>query len=122
MEIGSMPIMLRSKFCELYGRSRQQLAQCYECPFDPGGCVRARVHACACACVRVFNVAGRVCSFHLLSTRYCSLLPFFQLSYFIVKGAEKIVLIKEELCKNRIIVDLDEKVCWWLFLRASLPA
>jgi len=66
VEIGTIPIMLRSKYCELYGKSRQQLAHCYECPFDPGG-------------------------------------------YFIVKGAEKIILIKEELCKNRIIVDRDDK-------------
>ena len=66
VEIGSIPIMVRSKYCELDGKSRQQLARCYECPFDPGG-------------------------------------------YFIVKGSEKIILIKEELCKNRIIVDKDDK-------------
>jgi DNA-directed RNA polymerase III subunit RPC2 len=31
--------------------------------------------------------------------------------YFIVKGVEKVILIQEQLSKNRIIIDSDAKVC-----------
>jgi DNA-directed RNA polymerase III subunit RPC2 len=30
--------------------------------------------------------------------------------YFIVKGVEKVILIQEQLSKNRIIIDVDAKV------------
>ncbi|SCU89445.1 LAFA_0E18096g1_1 [Lachancea sp. 'fantastica'] len=66
VEIGKMPIMLRSNKCILNGASESQMARINECPLDPGG-------------------------------------------YFIVNGTEKVILVQEQLSKNRIIVEADEK-------------
>lgn len=66
LEIGRMPIMLRSNKCILDGIDEQQMARFDECPLDPGG-------------------------------------------YFIVNGTEKVILVQEQLSKNRIIVEADEK-------------
>ncbi|EIM84273.1 beta and beta-prime subunits of DNA dependent RNA-polymerase [Stereum hirsutum FP-91666 SS1] len=64
VNIGRLPIMLRSNKCVLTGRSEAQLARMIECPLDPGG-------------------------------------------YFVVKGTEKVILVQEQLSKNRIIVETD---------------
>lgn len=40
---------------------------------------------------------------------YAPTLIFFTGGYFIVKGQEKVILIQEQLSKNRIIVDQDRK-------------
>ncbi|CAG5128580.1 unnamed protein product [Candidula unifasciata] len=66
VEIGRMPIMLRSSNCVLTGKTAAEMAQLNECPMDPGG-------------------------------------------YFIVRGTEKVILIQEQLSKNRMIVDTDSK-------------
>ncbi|KAH3902299.1 DNA-directed RNA polymerase III core subunit RET1 SCDLUD_002118 [Saccharomycodes ludwigii] len=66
VEIGRMPIMLRSNKCILSGCDEQQMAKLNECPLDPGG-------------------------------------------YFIINGTEKVILVQEQLSKNRIIVEADEK-------------
>ncbi|KAG7361394.1 DNA-directed RNA polymerase subunit B [Nitzschia inconspicua] len=66
VEIGRMPIMLRSQKCILYGKTERELAALKECPHDPGG-------------------------------------------YFIVKGVEKVILIQEQLSKNRVILEEDSK-------------
>ncbi|KAI5962489.1 RET1 [Candida pseudojiufengensis] len=66
LEIGRMPIMLRSNKCMLDGMNEKLMAQVDECPLDPGG-------------------------------------------YFIVNGTEKVILVQEQLSKNRIIVEADEK-------------
>jgi len=64
VNIGRLPIMLRSNKCVLNGRTEAQLARMIECPLDPGG-------------------------------------------YFVVKGTEKVILVQEQLSKNRIIVETD---------------
>ncbi|TFK47216.1 beta and beta-prime subunits of DNA dependent RNA-polymerase [Heliocybe sulcata] len=64
VNIGRLPIMLRSNKCVLTGRNEAQMARMTECPLDPGG-------------------------------------------YFIVKGTEKVILVQEQLSKNRIIVETD---------------
>lgn len=64
VNIGRLPIMLRSSKCVLTGQSEAQLARMIECPLDPGG-------------------------------------------YFVVKGTEKVILVQEQLSKNRIIVETD---------------
>lgn len=64
VNIGRLPIMLRSNKCVLNGRTEAQLARMSECPLDPGG-------------------------------------------YFVVKGTEKVILVQEQLSKNRIIVEVD---------------
>lgn len=64
LEIGRMPIMLRSSKCALNGRSDVEMAEMDECPLDPGG-------------------------------------------YFIVNGTEKVILVQEQLSKNRILVETD---------------
>ncbi|KAI0316968.1 beta and beta-prime subunits of DNA dependent RNA-polymerase [Amylostereum chailletii] len=64
VNIGRIPIMLRSNKCVLTGRSEAELARMSECPLDPGG-------------------------------------------YFVVKGTEKVILVQEQLSKNRIIVETD---------------
>ncbi|KAF5094949.1 hypothetical protein D0Z00_003324 [Geotrichum galactomycetum] len=66
IEIGRMPIMLRSSKCVLNNKSELEMAKMKECPLDPGG-------------------------------------------YFIVNGTEKVILVQEQLSKNRIIVEADEK-------------
>ena len=66
VEIGKMPIMLRSNKCVLEGCDELEMAKMLECPLDPGG-------------------------------------------YFIVNGTEKVILVQEQLSKNRIIVEADEK-------------
>jgi DNA-directed RNA polymerase III subunit RPC2 len=66
IEIGRMPIMLRSNKCVLAGKTPKDLAEMKECPLDPGG-------------------------------------------YFVVKGTEKVILVQEQLSKNRIIVEADTK-------------
>ncbi|KFH11692.1 DNA-directed RNA polymerase III RPC2, partial [Toxoplasma gondii VAND] len=37
VEIGSIPVMLRSRVCVLHGKDPQTLQRLGECPFDPGG-------------------------------------------------------------------------------------
>jgi DNA-directed RNA polymerase III subunit RPC2 len=64
VNIGRMPIMLRSNKCVLMGKNEVELARMKECPLDPGG-------------------------------------------YFVVKGTEKVILVQEQLSKNRIIVETD---------------
>lgn len=64
VNVGRLPIMLRSSKCVLTGRNEAQLARMTECPLDPGG-------------------------------------------YFVVKGTEKVILVQEQLSKNRIIVETD---------------
>ncbi|KAJ3105111.1 DNA-directed RNA polymerase III core subunit ret1 [Phlyctochytrium planicorne] len=66
VEIGRMPIMLRSSRCILSSKSPGEFPALGECPLDPGG-------------------------------------------YFIIRGTEKVVLIQEQLSKNRIIIEKDIK-------------
>ena len=66
VQIGRLPIMLRSSQCILSGRSEKEMAQLQECPLDPGG-------------------------------------------YFIINGTEKVILVQEQLSKNRILVEKDVK-------------
>lgn len=66
VEIGRMPVMLRSSHCVLTGKNHAEMAKKKECPFDSGG-------------------------------------------YFVIKGTEKVVLIQEQLSKNRILVERDGK-------------
>eukprot|EP01071_Lankesteria_metandrocarpae_P009672 Lankesteria_metandrocarpae@DN5237_c0_g1_i3.p1 len=68
VEIGRIPVMLRSCVCVLHGKSPNELQALGECPHDPGG-------------------------------------------YFVVKGTEKVILMQEQLSKNRIIVEHDFKKC-----------
>lgn len=37
VKIGSIPVMLKSQCCNLYGKSREELIKMRECPLDPGG-------------------------------------------------------------------------------------
>lgn len=65
VNVGRLPIMLRSSKCVLTGRTEPELARMIECPLDPGG-------------------------------------------YFVVRGTEKVILVQEQLSKNRIIVETDK--------------
>ncbi len=67
IEIGRLPIMLRSSRCVLRGKSDAELLQLGECPLDPGG-------------------------------------------YFIVRGQERIILMQEQLARNRVLVYEDKGV------------
>ncbi|GAW82799.1 DNA-directed RNA polymerase III subunit [Plasmodium gonderi] len=66
VEIGRLPVMLRSDICILNNKNEEELMELGECPYDPGG-------------------------------------------YFIVKGTERVLLMQEQLSKNRIIVEMDVK-------------
>eukprot|EP00842_Homolaphlyctis_polyrhiza_P003272 jgi/Hompol1/3946/HPOL_006825-RA len=68
VEVGRMPIMLKSSHCVLTNKSPDEVAKLGECPLDPGG-------------------------------------------YFIIRGVEKVILIQEQLSKNRIIVETDRVGC-----------
>ena len=67
MQIGRLPIMLRSSRCVLSGKSEAEMTAMDECALDPGG-------------------------------------------YFIVNGTEKVILVQEQLSKNRIIVETQKDV------------
>lgn len=62
IQIGRMPMMLRSSKCILHGKSEGDMGLLNECAVDPGG-------------------------------------------YFIVRGQEKVILVQEQLSKNRVIVE-----------------
>lgn len=66
LNIGRLPIMLRSSRCVLANKSETEMCAMDECPLDPGG-------------------------------------------YFIVNGTEKVILVQEQLSKNRIIVEADNR-------------
>eukprot|EP00735_Rhodelphis_limneticus_P006952 TRINITY_DN19427_c0_g1::TRINITY_DN19427_c0_g1_i1::g.7866::m.7866 TRINITY_DN19427_c0_g1::TRINITY_DN19427_c0_g1_i1::g.7866 ORF type:complete len:1164 (-),score=318.42,sp/Q9NW08/RPC2_HUMAN/63.38/0.0,RNA_pol_Rpb2_6/PF00562.23/3.8e-120,RNA_pol_Rpb2_1/PF04563.10/8.2e-49,RNA_pol_Rpb2_1/PF04563.10/1.3e+03,RNA_pol_Rpb2_7/PF04560.15/3.9e-28,RNA_pol_Rpb2_2/PF04561.9/1.3e-24,RNA_pol_Rpb2_4/PF04566.8/2.6e+03,RNA_pol_Rpb2_4/PF04566.8/3.2e-22,RNA_pol_Rpb2_3/PF04565.11/1.2e+02,RNA_pol_Rpb2_3/PF04565.11/7.6e-21, len=66
VQIGRMPIMLRSSNCVLAGKGPAELAKLRECPYDPGG-------------------------------------------YFVIRGTERVILIQEQLSRNRIIIEEDSK-------------
>lgn len=63
-----------------------------ECPLDPGA-----------------NHAAWLVSFSDQFFNSGHLVLFFTGGYFIVKGQEKVILIQEQLSKNRIIVEQDRK-------------
>ena len=66
LNIGRLPIMLRSSKCVLANKLETEMCAMDECPLDPGG-------------------------------------------YFIVNGTEKVILVQEQLSKNRIIVEADNR-------------
>ncbi|KAH3763367.1 DNA-directed RNA polymerase III subunit RPC2 [Pelomyxa schiedti] len=66
VQIGRIPIMLRSSHCILANETPDEMTKNGECPLDPGG-------------------------------------------YFIIKGVEKVMLIQEQMAKNRIIIDKNSK-------------
>lgn len=66
VEVGRLPMMLRSSNCMLSGKCEKQMARMQECPLDPGG-------------------------------------------YFIVNGTEKVILVQEQLSKNRVLLESDPK-------------
>lgn len=84
--IGRLPIMLRSSHCVLSGKNEAELARMRECPLDPG------------------MKREKKRKDHVSQT-----ILFFLGGYFVVKGTEKVILVQEQLSKNRIIVDVDKK-------------
>ena len=62
VQIGRLPIMLRSEKCILSKKSEREMGLLNECAVDPGG-------------------------------------------YFVVRGQEKVILVQEQLSKNRVIVE-----------------
>ena len=66
VQIGRIPMMLRSSKCILAHASEDEMSKYQECPMDPGG-------------------------------------------YFIINGTEKVILVQEQLSKNRIIVEKDTR-------------
>lgn len=62
VQIGRLPIMLRSEKCILSKKSEREMGWLNECAVDPGG-------------------------------------------YFVVRGQEKVILVQEQLSKNRVIVE-----------------
>lgn len=82
--------MLRSSNCVLTGKTPMEFAKLNECPLDPGIQKKKRIIS--------------VCHHNQNSLTF-----FFAGGYFIVKGQEKVILIQEQLSKNRIIVDQDRK-------------
>ena len=66
IQIGRLPMMLRSSKCILSSKSEKDMALLHECPLDPGG-------------------------------------------YFVINGTEKVILVQEQLSKNRVIVEQESK-------------
>lgn len=77
--------MLRSSNCVLTNKSDFELAQLNECPHDPGG---------------YFIIRGMI---SMLFTKVLRVYKF--LLNLIFLGQEKVILIQEQLSKNRMIVD-----------------
>lgn len=91
--------MLRSSNCVLTGKTPMEFAKLNECPLDPG--TRRKMER-----ERDQILSGD----HHNHNLYFSLHNiYFTGGYFIVKGQEKVILIQEQLSKNRIIVDQDRK-------------
>lgn len=70
-----------------------EFAKLNECPLDPG--IQKKRHSENKHCWFVITIV----------TSWL----YFAGGYFIVKGQEKVILIQEQLSKNRIIVDQDRK-------------
>ncbi|KAI3381933.1 hypothetical protein SNEBB_006954 [Seison nebaliae] len=64
--LANIPVMLKSKICNLYRLKEEEMSEMNECPMDPGG-------------------------------------------YYIIRGTERVILIQEQMAKNRIIVEYDSK-------------
>lgn len=88
--------MLRSSNCVLTGKTPMEFAKLNECPLDPGTQRKTEQEK---------YISG-YCHNHNLYAQY---FLYFTGGYFIVKGQEKVILIQEQLSKNRIIVDQDRK-------------
>jgi len=80
--------MLRSSNCVLAGKSHEELAKLNECAYDPG----------------IYSFEIFLIFFPLLENTF---LPKFQGGYFITRGTEKVILIQEQMSKNRMIVEID---------------
>ena len=97
IDIGRMPIMLKSNRCVLTGLSGDQVVELGECPLDPGnlnfffGCLLGSKYY-----FDFFIFTDVIINFQ-----------FHLGGYFIIRGVEKVILIQEQLSKNRIIVELD---------------
>lgn len=93
--------MLRSSNCVLTGKTPMEFSKLNECPLDPGT-QRISMNESSNPVVLL--------SVHCHNDDiYASLFYFFTGGYFIVKGQEKVILIQEQLSKNRIIVEQDRK-------------
>lgn len=88
--------MLRSSNCVLTGKTPMEFAKLNECPLDPGTQRQRKKYIYIQLIVTVL-----ICMYNIYFT--------FTGGYFIVKGQEKVILIQEQLSKNRIIVDQDRK-------------
>lgn len=93
--------MLRSSNCVLTGKTPMEFSKLNECPLDPGTERMRRNESNQ-------RVQLLLIYFHNHGL-YASSLIFFIGGYFIVKGQEKVILIQEQLSKNRIIVEQDRK-------------
>lgn len=125
VKIGRMPIMLRSSKCVLHGKSAEELARAGECPLDPGGYFIVRgvekvrtAHSTAHSTARTRHSAqrtartehsaqraGRACRSPMPARPPARPAPLCACSVPCVQ----VVLIQEQLSKNRIIVGRDAK-------------
>lgn len=87
--------MLRSSNCVLTGKTPMEFAKLNECPLDPGTQRQSAKYI-------------SIPAYHSPDL-YVQYILYFTGGYFIVKGQEKVILIQEQLSKNRIIVDQDRK-------------
>jgi hypothetical protein len=118
----------------LRDRRPESLAKHGECPIDPGGYAAAAVGAqrgptaqlgavlCAisapaaaarnggslrCKCGAVIAIAVEVIAYAQHTVMPVVRHTVTLLRYFIVKGTEKVILIQEQLSKNRILIEMD---------------
>ncbi|KAF3789669.1 DNA-directed RNA polymerase III subunit 2 [Nymphaea thermarum] len=109
--IGYLPIMLRSCRCVLSGLDEAELAR--KGLFLMHGCDIIRLQLIYFF-MSIINCLVSCSSFlvYILSSIWfifsgeCPLDPG---GYFVVKGTEKVILIQEQLSKNRIMIDIDSK-------------
>lgn len=76
-----------------------EFAKLNECPLDPGTQTKTE-HKKYIPYIPAYPHSPDL---------YVQCLLYFTGGYFIVKGQEKVILIQEQLSKNRIIVDQDRK-------------
>lgn len=79
-----LPIMLRSSKCVLHGKNEAEMAKMKECPLDPGG---------------YFITRGMVISASRYAWASCSA----------SLGTERVILIQEQISKNRMLIEKDSK-------------
>lgn len=128
-----MPIMLRSSNCSLCGKSDAELAQLKECPYDPGGyfIIRGTEKVICSKCLRLtlFYKFELRRNFRVAVSPKKMEASFFTFRIWLVSHQKltstkhskffQVILIQEQLSRNRILLDTDNRGMVFCQVRSS---